>query len=76
MDEFLKDMADILDEEAVQEDDRLDGFDAWDSLAVLSVVAMADARYRATFSAREIRGAATVGDLYRLLTAGTPTAGR
>lgn len=76
MEEFLKEMADILDEETVQENDRLDGFDAWDSLAVLSVVAMADARYRATFSARDIRSAATVGDLYRLLTAGTPTAGR
>ena len=76
MEEFLKEMADILDEETVKEDDRLDGFESWDSLAVLSVVAMADARYRATFSAREIRDVATVGDLYRLLTAGTSAAGR
>ncbi|MBD8881902.1 MULTISPECIES: acyl carrier protein [Rhodanobacter] len=70
MEEFLKEMADILDEETVKEDDRLDGFESWDSLAVLSVVAMADSRYRATFAAREIRGATTVGDLYRLLSAG------
>ena len=73
MDKFLKDMADILDEESVQESDRLDGFGAWDSLAVLSVVAMADSRYHATFSAREIRDIATVGDLYRLLSASTKT---
>lgn len=71
MDTFLKEMADILDEESIQEDDRLDGFGAWDSLAVLSVVAMADSRYHATFSAREIRDVATVGDLYRLLSTGT-----
>lgn len=70
MDAFLKEMADILDEESVQETDRLDGFGSWDSLAVLSVVAMADSRYHATFSAREIRSVATVGDLYRLLCAG------
>ena len=37
-------MADILDEESVRENDRLDGFGSWDSLAVLSVVAMADSR--------------------------------
>lgn len=69
MDAFLKEMADILDEESVSESDRLDGFDAWDSLAVLSVVAMADSRYHVSYSAREIRGVATVGDLYRLLCA-------
>lgn len=70
MDAFLKEMADILDEESVQETDRLDGFGAWDSLAVLSVLAMAASRYHATFSAREIRGVATVGALRRLLTGG------
>jgi acyl carrier protein len=71
MDEFLKEMADILDEESVNEGDRLDGFEAWDSLAVLSVIAMADSRYRAVFSAQQIRTAGTLGDLYRLLSAGT-----
>lgn len=70
MDEFLKEMADILDEETVGESARLDSFDAWDSLAILSVIVMADSRFHATFSAREIRGAATVGDLYHLLSAG------
>ena len=70
MDNFLKEIADILDEESVQESDRLDGFGAWDSLAVLSVVAMADSRYHTTLPAREIRDVATVGDLYRLLSTG------
>lgn len=70
MEDFLKEMADILDEESVNESDRLDGFDAWDSLAILSVIAMADSRYRAAFSAQQVRAAGTLGDLYRLLSAG------
>lgn len=74
MEDFLKEMADILDEEKVTESDRLDAFEAWDSLAILSVIAMAEARYRAAFSAQQIRGATTVGDLYRLLSAGAKRA--
>lgn len=68
MNEFLKDMADILDEESVRGDDRLENFDAWDSLAVLSVVAMADTRYRVTLSAQQIRAASTIDDLHALMT--------
>lgn len=71
MEDFLKEMADILDEESVSEGDRLDGFEAWDSLAILSVIAMAESQYRAVFSAQDIRGASTVGDLHRLLSAST-----
>lgn len=71
MEDFMKEMADILDEEHVAETDRLDGFDAWDSLAILSVIALAGSRYYGTFSAKQIRAADTVGDLYRLLSAGS-----
>lgn len=69
MEDFLKEMADILDEVSVNEGDRLDGFEAWDSLAILSVIAMGESAYRAAFSAQEIRSASTVGDLYRLMSA-------
>ena len=74
MEDFLKEMADILDEESVEESDRLDGFESWDSLAILSVIAMAESRYHAAFSAQEIRVAATLGDLYQLLSAGAKRA--
>jgi len=70
MEDFLKEMADILDEESVNEGDRLDGFASWDSLAILSVIAMAESHYHATLSAQLIRGASTVGDLHRLLSSG------
>lgn len=69
MEDFLKELADILDEETVSANDRLDGFEAWDSLAILSVIAMAESRFRAEFSSREIRSAGTAGDLYRQLSA-------
>lgn len=73
MEEFLKEMADILDEESVNENDRLDSFEAWDSLATLSVIAMADSRYHAVFSAQQIRSVGTLGDLYQLLSSGAKT---
>ena len=67
MNEFLKEMADILDEESVRGCDRLERFNAWDSLAVLSVVAMADARYRVTLSAQQVRAAGTIDELHALM---------
>ena len=70
MDDFLKEMADILDEESVKLDDRLEDFDSWDSLAILSVVSMADGKYGANFSAQEIRSAGTIGALFELLSKG------
>ena len=72
MNEFLKEMADILDEESVSASDRLEDFGAWDSLAVLSVVAMADARYRVSLTAQQVRAVATIDELHALLAAGAP----
>lgn len=67
MDDFLKQMADILDEDTVREKDRLEDFDSWDSLAILSVISMADEKYGAIFSAREIKGATTIRALFDLM---------
>lgn len=69
MDEFLGEMAEILEEDTVQPSDELSGFESWDSLAVLSVVAMADAKFGVNMSAQEINRAETVEDLYQLITA-------
>jgi acyl carrier protein len=72
MDEFLTTLADILEEDSVAPTDRLDGFASWDSLAVLSVIAMADSDFGARLSAKQVNGAATVQALYDLVTgAGT-----
>ena len=72
MHQFLKEMAEILDEESVKESDRLEEFSSWDSLAVLSVIAMADEKYGAAFSAQEIRSAETIHALYELISHRSP----
>lgn len=69
MDEFLVEMAEILEEDEIQPSDKLEEFESWDSLAVLSVLAMADGKFGVTMSADEVNGAETVEDLHRLITA-------
>lgn len=65
MDDFLAEMAEILEEDQVSPGDELNSFDSWDSLAVLSVAAFADARFGVTMTAQEISGATTVESLYQ-----------
>lgn len=67
MDDFLAEMAEILEADAVAPGALLDAFDAWDSLAVLSVVAMADASFGAKLTAQEVRKVDTVQSLYDLI---------
>jgi acyl carrier protein len=67
MNEFLAEMAEILEVDVVAPEDRLDGFDSWDSLAVLSVVAMADGSFGAKLGAPEVRKAETVLALYNII---------
>ena len=45
----------------------LKDFDGWDSLAILSVLAMADAKYGVSIKAEEIRSVVTAEDLARLV---------
>jgi acyl carrier protein len=69
VDEFLTEMAEILEEDSVNPTDELKSFDSWDSLAGLSVLAMADANFGVNLSAQEIQRAVTVEDLYQLIIA-------
>ena len=69
MDEFLAEMTEILEEDEVSPSDELGNFESWDSLAALSVAAMADANFGVNITAQEIKSAETVEDLYKLITA-------
>lgn len=69
MDEFLNEMAEILDEDTVTPDAELTSFESWDSLAVLSVAALADAQFGVTMSAQEINQAKTIEQLYQRIVA-------
>lgn len=41
MEELKKKLEDILDVETVNDEDALEEFDYWDSLAILSIISMA-----------------------------------
>jgi acyl carrier protein len=69
MDEFLDRLAEILDVEILRPEDALRDFPEWDSLSVLSVLAMADAQYGATLRSEDMAQALTAGDLWRLVEA-------
>ena len=65
MDEFLLEVAEILEEDSINPSDELNSFESWDSLAVLSVVALADAQFGVNMSAQELNDAKTVEELYQ-----------
>ncbi len=63
---FLNDLAEILEEDSVNETDVLADFDAWDSLSVLSIIAYASEHYKMQLKKEDIRSMKTVGDLMTL----------
>jgi acyl carrier protein len=67
IEEFYQKLAEILDVETVKPEDALLDFSEWDSLSVLSVLAMADASYGVTITPEDIRLVVTAGDLAALV---------
>ena len=67
MNEFCSKVADVLDVPQVSETDVLADFPEWDSLSVLSVVAMLDSNYGVNLSATDLKGIRTVADLWDLI---------
>ena len=70
MNEFFLRIADILGVESVGESDVLGSFPEWDSLSMLSVVALLDAKYGVNITAAELKDVGTVKDLWNLAQAG------
>ncbi len=69
MNEFLQRIAAILEVEQVQEADDLKAFEQWDSLAVLSVIAMLDANYGVNLRAADFGPVKSAADLWQLVQA-------
>jgi acyl carrier protein len=67
--EFYQQLAAILDIEEVKPENVLKDYDQWDSLAILSVLALADSQYGVTIRAGEIRQVITAADLAALIEA-------
>ncbi|MDB6111992.1 MAG: hypothetical protein JWR69_3742 [Pedosphaera sp.] len=67
MNEFLKKLAEIIEVSDVKETDDLKAFPQWDSLAVLSVIAMLDAEQGVNLLAPDFQQVGTAGELWRLV---------
>ena len=68
MEEFNRELAEILEVDDVRPGDVLTTFETWDSLSALSVIVMIQRKYDVTLSGSEMKGAKTAQDLYELLT--------
>ena len=67
MEELKSKLAEILEEEAVEDNDVLEDFEYWDSLAILGIISMVSENYKKTFKAADIRACTTRRDLGKLL---------
>ena len=67
MNEFLKKLAEILEVGEVKESDQLKAFPQWDSLAVLSVIAMLDANHSVNLRAADFAPINSAADLWNLV---------
>ena len=64
--EFLSRMKNILDNENISMDSALSEIEEWDSLSVVSYIAMADSFHK-NFSPEEIKTCNSIRDLYTIL---------
>lgn len=66
MNDFCAYIADILGTTTVTENDKLADYPEWDSLSVLSVIAMLDSKYSVNVTAADLKCVRTVADLWNL----------
>ncbi|MGF1484179.1 MAG: acyl carrier protein [Opitutales bacterium] len=69
-DAFISQFADSiegLEAAGLTLDTRLADIPQWDSLAILTTIAMADADFEATVSGQELNQCATIGDIKALI---------
>ncbi len=69
MNEFLKKLAEILEVPEMNPSDQLKDFPQWDSLSVLSVIAMLDANYGVNLRAADFATVNSAEDLWNLVQA-------
>lgn len=67
MNDFLEQMAEIMEVDTVNATDVLTSFDAWDSLTTLSIIALADDEFEISLTNSEIVEANTIEGLYNLI---------
>ncbi len=63
MENLKKELAGLLEVEKVDDSDVLSTFDCWDSLTILSIIAMVSEQYNKHLTAEIVREAHTIGNL-------------
>lgn len=64
MDNFYELIAEILEVDVVTPEQELESFDCWDSLTILSIIAMLDESFGKKSTSEGISDCKTVGDIY------------
>jgi acyl carrier protein len=67
MQNYLEQIAELLEQDIVEQTDELTSFEAWDSLTQLSIIAMASDEYNVTLTNDEIIKSKTIIGLYDLI---------
>jgi len=67
MNEFLQKLAETLEVPNLKADDKLKSFPQWDSLAVLSIIAMVDANYSVNLQAADLGSIDSPEELWKLV---------
>ena len=67
MENFEVDIAEILEVDTVNSEDELIAFECWDSLTLLSIIAMTDQKYNVNLSAMEVINAKTISGLKEII---------
>jgi acyl carrier protein len=69
MEEFCTKLAEILEVDDVAEDASLASYPAWDSLGVLSTIAMIESQCHVYLTAQDFEGINTAHELWKLVQA-------
>lgn len=71
MEQFILKLSEVLDveENEINQDSQFKGFDQWDSLTLLSLLAMVKETYGVILQRKDIDGAGSVKDLYEMVIA-------
>tara|TARA_B100000787_G_scaffold168710_1_gene158040 strand:+ start:3907 stop:4122 length:216 start_codon:yes stop_codon:yes gene_type:complete len=67
MKEFYKKLSDILEIDNIEDSDTLRDFEYWDSLTVLSILAMLDSELLISLTVEELDECITAKDLYLMV---------
>lgn len=67
MEKFEEQLLDILEVDKINDEDILEEFEAWDSLAIISIIAIANSSFNKTITVAEVKNAKNIKGLKELL---------